>query len=126
MPSPFDRLAAVADRTVAGVMGEGLRLIARSSADPNGRSGEDVSRPSFTVAGELNLPSTAAKPQGRGIANSNAHGMVRPKPSATLHGALQWFPVKGDRLQVVDTGELFEIAEAHAITHAITRLELVG
>lgn len=126
MASPFDRLAAVADRTMARVMGEGLRLIGRAAADPNSRAGDDAARPAFTIAGEVNRPSTAAKPQGRGIANSNAHGMVRSKPSATLHGALPWFPRKGDRLQIVGTGETFEIAEAHAITHAITRLELVG
>lgn len=126
MASPFDRLAAVADRSVARTFGTSLRLIARSAADPNGRATDDASRPAFTAAGEFNKPSTAAKPQGRGIANSNAHGMVRPNPSATLHGALPWFPRKGDRLQVVDSGETFEIAEAHAIAHAITRLELVG
>lgn len=124
MASPFAGMVAAAEATVAAVFGERLRLIARVAGDPNARNAADASRPSFEATGEFNEPSSAARPQGRGIANSNTHGMVRQQPSATLHGVLAWTPVKGDRLERLDTGRFYEIAEVHRISHAITRLEL--
>jgi hypothetical protein len=125
MASPFAGMVAAAELTVAAVFGERLRLIPRDAGDPNARNAADPSRPTIEVAGEFNEPSSAARPQGRGIANSNTHGMVRQQPSATLHGVLAWIPVKGDRLERVETGRLYEIAEVHRVGYAITRLELV-
>lgn len=125
MAGPFAALVATAAGTVAAVFGEEFRLIARTSGDPNARSGADASRPPVIVRGVFNEPSLDTRPQGRGIAASNMHAMVRQRPSVTLQGALAWRPAKHDRVERIATGRVYEVAEAHSQSHDLTRLELV-
>lgn len=112
MPTPFELAAAMASASLDQIFGEVFEIAAMKAAgDVNSPKIADETRPSFSVAGILTLPSNSTFPRGNGAIRDISASRITvttPRLSADRR-LLRWSPRQGDRVTRIKTGDVYEI-----------------
>lgn len=120
MPSLFARLGRVAGRTVDAVYSEGFLFLPMAApeaasgglADVNARPVSSLSRPAIPFTGTWVAPGELMNAHGRTKADSTTHPIAGEKPCIDIaDDALPQRPQEGDRIERVETGEIFAVAK---------------
>lgn len=116
MASPFDRLDALAQRTVDAVNGEAFRFEPRT--DGGDVNSDDIPDPSRVIVDPVIVAFHASParadsgPAHRPGFISDKPGVIASRPIVTVQASrLPWRPQTNDRLVRLKTGEAFRIAE---------------